>query len=335
MGVLGKIRRRMSQVPYIGAFFGKPPIVDLTLFLGKPDWSDSANKKPWFDLPNAMDRVRVWELTGKITTSEADLLKKWVTDGYVVIDNVIPVDEIDQMNQRMDELVAGGKPVQGLTFLGMKADLGEEPKNVTHGELLRMSPEVRQEMVRASNWRVHGFYDFSKNAFNIFQNAELKRLVTLIFERDAIPFSTINFRKGSAQALHQDMAVFHVFPHNYLVGAWVACEDVSKDSGPLSYCPGSHAEPMWEGFDNYPQTMLRTASQQESDSYHQHVSELAKKYEIKHFLARKGQVLLWHGNLIHGGSKINDLSLTRKSLVIHYMTHGVNHSSHIKGPVNW
>ena len=27
---------------------------------------------------------------------------------------------------------------------------------------------------------------------------------------------------GSEQALHRDMAVFHIYPHNYLMGAWIA-----------------------------------------------------------------------------------------------------------------
>jgi hypothetical protein len=36
------------------------------------------------------------------------------------------------------------------------------------------------------------------------------------------------------------------------------------------------------------------------------------------FLARKGQVLLWHGCLVHGGSPVADASKTRRSFVVHY-----------------
>ena len=35
-------------------------------------------------------------------------------------------------------------------------------------------------------------------------------------------------------------------------------------------------------------------------------------------MAKKGDVFIWHANLIHGGSPIKDHSLTRKSMVIHY-----------------
>ena len=64
---------------------------------------------------------------------------------------------------------------------------------------------------------------------------------------------------GSEQALHQDMAVFHIWPCNFLIGAWIACEDVAEGSGPLVLYPGSHRAPFFPGFTQYPQTNLRTA----------------------------------------------------------------------------
>ena len=38
----------------------------------------------------------------------------------------------------------------------------------------------------------------------------------------------------------------------------------------------------------------------------------------KIFLADKGDVLIWHANLLHGGEPMKDKSLTRKSMVLHY-----------------
>jgi ectoine hydroxylase-related dioxygenase (phytanoyl-CoA dioxygenase family) len=37
-------------------------------------------------------------------------------------------------------------------------------------------------------------------------------------------------------------------------------------------------------------------------------------------LAQKGDVLIWHSQLLHGGSEIIDKRRTRKSLVTHYFT---------------
>ena len=41
--------------------------------------------------------------------------------------------------------------------------------------------------------------------------------------------------------------------------------------------------------------------------------------ETKTFMAKKGDVLIWHADLMHGGAPIQDLERTRKSLVAHFM----------------
>jgi ectoine hydroxylase-related dioxygenase (phytanoyl-CoA dioxygenase family) len=37
-------------------------------------------------------------------------------------------------------------------------------------------------------------------------------------------------------------------------------------------------------------------------------------------MAKKGDVLLWHAMLIHGGAPINDLAVTRWSMACHYFS---------------
>ena len=38
----------------------------------------------------------------------------------------------------------------------------------------------------------------------------------------------------------------------------------------------------------------------------------------KYGTVKKGDIIIWHANLIHGGSKRNNINLTRKSVVMHY-----------------
>jgi ectoine hydroxylase len=42
-----------------------------------------------------------------------------------------------------------------------------------------------------------------------------------------------------------------------------------------------------------------------------------KNLERKIFIAKKGDVFIWHTNLIHGGMPVKNTALTRKSMVIH------------------
>ncbi|MFP7654524.1 hypothetical protein [Chryseobacterium proteolyticum] len=46
------------------------------------------------------------------------------------------------------------------------------------------------------------------------------------------------------------------------------------------------------------------------------VQELGLKKEV--FRAKKGDLLIWHANILHGGEPHLDKSRTRKSLVYHY-----------------
>jgi phytanoyl-CoA hydroxylase len=141
-----------------------------------------------------------------------------------------------------------------------------EPRKLSHAELLALGTEEREWGGDNSRWRIRGFNNFSEGARRVFENAELNRLCSLVFNCPARPGYTINFMYGSEQELHQDTAVFNIMPPNYLIGVWVACEDVAEDSGPLVLYAGSHREPLFAGFDNYPQTNLRTASPQESEA---------------------------------------------------------------------
>jgi len=67
-----------------------------------------------------------------------------------------------------------------------------------------------------------------------YSETPLQRLASLILRLDAGPSYTINFTNGCQQRLHQDTAVFHPAPRNYLVGASIAW-DIRPDSEPLTY----------------------------------------------------------------------------------------------------
>jgi ectoine hydroxylase-related dioxygenase (phytanoyl-CoA dioxygenase family) len=44
--------------------------------------------------------------------------------------------------------------------------------------------------------------------------------------------------------------------------------------------------------------------------------------EPHYFHAKKGDVLIWHANLVHGGSQREDMVLTRRALVCHFFVKG-------------
>jgi ectoine hydroxylase-related dioxygenase (phytanoyl-CoA dioxygenase family) len=86
-------------------------------------------------------------------------------------------------------------------------------------------------------------------------------------------------------------------------------------------------------FDNYPQTNLRTAP--DPREYSDYVAGRSELYQRRTYCAKKGDIFLWHGMLIHGGSPVLDPKRTRRSYVCHYIPPGMDVSARIKGPFNW
>jgi ectoine hydroxylase-related dioxygenase (phytanoyl-CoA dioxygenase family) len=88
----------------------------------------------------------------------------------------------------------------------------------------------------------------------------------------------------------------------------------------LFYYPGSHRLPYLLNEDfNEGATNLRLGRKDYVD-YEDRIEVLLEetKVEKEVFLAKKGDILIWHANLIHGGLPVRNAELTRKSMVIHY-----------------
>ena len=292
------------------------------------DWPQRDDELPWFDRPGAVDQAE------SRSPEHADLLPHWVDDGYVVVENAISPEAIASMQRDLDRIWTAETPIDGLRIdqLKLAADGGS---GVDHKELVGLDPATREQLHSSEPWRIHGFHTHSAACKAIFEDSNLREICSLILGQPAQPRYTINFSYGSEQDLHQDTAVFHLYPRNYLIGAWLACEDITEDCGPLVFYPGSHQLPMFEEFTNYPQTNLRTCSAETTRRYDDWLESQAKRFERKKFIAKQGDVLLWHGMLIHGGSPITREGSTRKSYVCHYFGEGTDHADEIKGPFNW
>lgn len=298
-------------------------------------WTANPNSSPWFDRPDAIELLAKRRRRERLSDADYQRLHQWTTEGYFVVPGLIGNRLIDSMMKDLDGLWTADEPYPGLHVEGLSVGPGVPGAKVSHAEVCAMAPSVRTEARDRSNWRIHGFPRFSDSSRLIFVDQELRRLASLIFGVPADPGYAINFMYGSTQTEHQDTAVFHVFPPNYLAGAWIACEDISPDSGPLMYYPRSHREPLFDGFPNYPQTSLKTASADVTQRYHDYAVHLARKYERHLFVAKKGDVLFWHGMMLHGGSEVRNPKLTRRSFVIHYVPPGMDVSDQIVGPFNW
>lgn len=167
--------------------------------------------------------------------------------------------------------------------------------------------------------RVQDAWQFDKDVRAIAANPAVLNLLSKLYGRRAFPFQTLNFPVGTQQDAHSDSVHFSSLPERFMCGVWLAMEDVGPDAGPLFYYPGSHKWPIMTnaliGRRGYGSDL---ASAQ--DPYSPAWRALCDIYgaEEERFLPRKGQALIWCANLLHGGSRQNDPTLTRWSQVTHY-----------------
>lgn len=158
-------------------------------------------------------------------------------------------------------------------------------------------------------------------------NPRVKQALGELVGRKALPFQTLNFPIGTSQYPHSDTLHFSTIPEGYMAGVWVALEDIDEDNGPLIYYPGSHKLPYYSmqdlglepGYDNY-------------HRYEQKIQELIAEQEFDSELGvvRKGEALIWHANLLHGGAPRKDLERSRHSQVTHYYFEGCKYYTPMK-----
>lgn len=211
-------------------------------------------------------------------------LLSWSKNGYTILDNFFSENEIDACNEEIETLLKNNK---------VKFRYGNKVMFAFH---------------------------HSKIIKKMGTDKKLLDLLNIILGKKVELFQSINFLKGSQQRTHSDSIHMTTFPYGNLVAIWVALEDVKLESGPLHYYPGSHKLPyvMNRDYGNIG-TKYKLGPKSYTD-YENHIEEVLVKNKLKKeiILAKKGDVLIWHANLLHGGEKVIDKAITRKSMVFHY-----------------
>jgi ectoine hydroxylase-related dioxygenase (phytanoyl-CoA dioxygenase family) len=167
--------------------------------------------------------------------------------------------------------------------------------------------------------RIQDAWQFDKDVRAIASNSEILELLSKLYGRPAFPFQTLNFPVGTQQAVHSDSIHFSSIPERFMCGVWLAMEDVTADAGPLFYVRESHRWPIVTnamiGRRGFGQE-LNSAQDPFAGAWNALIR--AHRASEEHFLARKGQALIWTANLLHGGSPQADPTLTRWSQVTHF-----------------
>ena len=261
----------------------------------------------WPDLSNARDVIDGKATLGWISSEEAELLKHWVADGFVILPQVVPHELIDNLDADVEKIWNGASSARCYVEYF-------EAGSVIHRAGLRFK-DKRAKLL--------DLYASLESARQIVFNKAILRFLSLLFERPILAFQCLYFRWGSRQAVHQDTAFVKVSSPLEFAASWIALEDIRPNSGELEYYKGSHKldEYLFEGQHKW---MPNKSPEHGNflDSLHQRSQELGLERQIFH--PKKGDVLLWSADLAHGGCQQLTEGLTRKSIVTHYCPINVN-----------
>lgn len=172
--------------------------------------------------------------------------------------------------------------------------------------------------------RIQDAWSFSENVRKVASSDIVFDKLRLLYQREPIPFQTLNFPVGTQQKTHSDMVHFNSIPQRFMCGVWLALEDITPDNGPLHYYPKSHKLPFYDmidlgikASDNIEtKKALMTYAVDYVNFIEQMINALGLKKEV--LTIKKGQAMIWSANLLHGAEKINIPGATRHSQVSHY-----------------
>jgi hypothetical protein len=253
------------------------------------DYSDQSIL-PWYDRPEALERLANWLDKGEIDFAEFSALKQFVEQGYAILPEKIADSLIEQVNREVDEAVA--QKYSGYTY--------GSSQRLEHMHL--KYPGIRQ----------------------LWNHPMILSFLAKIFREPALPCQTLTYVFGSQQDAHQDTVHLTPFPAGYMCGVWIALEDVQPGSGELEIYPGSHRLPRVY-LKNADCQKVKDGDWAEFGEkvvarWQKMVNE--NRAEKVVYRPQRGTVLVWHENLMHAGSPRENPSLSRKSIVTHNFASG-------------
>ncbi len=254
------------------------------------DFKDKKAASPWLDRLDAVEVLKQNTLFKNFNTTIQQELLNWPEQGFVILKQFFSIHDLDTINNEIERLL--------------------------------LSKDV---YLNYSGKQIISAHEKSETIKQIIHNKNLNRILEFILDKKLNIFQSINFIKGSEIKPHSDFFHMATFPEGNTIAVWLALEDVDETNGPLLYYPGSHKIPYVYCHDFAHENNFLHIDAALYAKYENKIAELIKIYHLypKKFYAKKGDVLIWHANLLHGGAKILDKEKTRKSMVMHYFAKDV------------
>lgn len=261
-------------------------------------------------------RMLLWKILDTLETRKTkasrsfsldpNIYKSFEEDGYLHLPGFFPSEYIDEINASI---------------------------STSRGNL-----ERNRKNNNLRSGRIANIHSINRDVFKFLNDPLLQDIQKILLSNDPVLWGSLAFNVGTQQLAHVDAPFFYVEPHGSMMGMWIALEDINPDAGPLFYIPSSHLNQfhvkdvldknalLKNEVDKFrklnisasPQTYW-DLSKSVSDTYSKGIEDAALGERVT-ISPKKGDIFFWHQWLVHGGSPINNPSLTRKSIVSHWIS---------------
>lgn len=250
--------------------------------------TDSNNRVPVPDTPEWVATV-------------AEAVETFRRDGAVILRQAVAPEVVDRIRQVMQS-----------------ADENSPFAGFIKGKVVVTSQENQQH----HRFRFKDLYVNNRDAREAILSPLLIDVLNGISGEPVLAFQSLGFIRGSGLRVHRDsnFVVVDQRPES-VIGTWLALEDIEEGMGELVYYPGSHRFPAYEMSEGSLQRVKNPGKiSYSNDEYVNYLTDNieAMGLEEKRFLAKKGDCLVWHADVVHAGSPVTRAGATRYSLATHF-----------------
>lgn len=224
-------------------------------------------------------------------------------DGYLVVPSLFTEEECQQILDRAAELHLR-KNIPGCFQAVSESDAGGDP--------LKVFPRMMHP------------HRFDPLCLHFLKHPRVVDVLEQLLGGPAIGCQTMIYWKppgAKGQAFHQDDFYLRTRPGS-CIAAWAALEPMDEENGCLSIFPGSHRE-----------SILEMKPTDTSQSFTAHAVIPPPQYQQMPVSMKAGEVLFFHGQLIHGSMPNRSPSRFRRSFICHYIPASSEHFNEAYKPL--